>query len=535
MSELEQRLKELIAPWERIPGVAVCVVAGEAAPVVACAGYASLEYGLPITPQTRFNIASVSKQFTAFAIRLLEKRGRLSLDDPIHTFLPDLPEAFHEVQVHHLLHHTSGFRDMYNLQAYSGFRRDDVHTREQLLALTRRLAGLNFRPGDRFVYNNTGYVLAAEIVARLTGMDLRHFLEAELFRPLGMEHTLVCDNHKELIAGFAGHYNLLETGAYAKAFENVSVSGSTNIITTITDFARWLGNYTAPRVAPEVMLGLNHTRPFNDGRPCAYGCGLELSERAGKKLWTHGGGAGGFRSELIFVPEARVAVGVLSNNGSMDAVTLGNRVLGLVLPELAPKPEAGAGLTSAAFSEKEGKDLPGCYQMPDGLLATVEASEDRFYIQTPFYPTRLPLVKLDDRRYRIDLLNANIEAEYDAAGKVCAFNSTSPIGTLRAVKLPPVEVDEAALDQYTGRYFSAALLNLWEVSRSGGRLTLFHPHFPVIRLFPVLQDEFSSDTENFDRLKFVRNAAGQVMALELSGDRAFNIRFEKVKEISYVD
>lgn len=534
MNEIMDGISELIAPWQNIPGVAVCVVVRDQSPIIACAGFSSLEYQLKINTGTRFNIASVSKQFTGFAIRLLEQRGLLKLDDPLLKFLPDLPQAYKDIQVQHLLHHTSGFRDMYNLQAYAGFRRDDVHTREQLLALTRRQSSLNYQPGDRFTYNNTGYVMMAEIVRELSGQSMRQFLEAEIFKPLGMDDTFLCDNHKEMIPRFAGHYNLMEDGSYTKAFENVSISGSTNIITSISDFARWLSNYTAPRVEPDVMMSLNLTHAFNDGSMNTYACGLELSQREGKQLWTHGGGAGGFRSELIFLPEECVAVGVLSNNGSMDAVTLGNKILGLVLPELAPKAQGGAASKSAAFSEHEGKDLPGYYQMPDGLLATVEAEEDSFFIHTPFYPTRLPLKKTGENRYRIDLLNADMTPELDEHGKVRAFNSTSPIGVLRAVKLPPVEIDAQALAEYAGRYFNAELLNMWEVAAVNGSLVIFHPHFPEIKLFPVLKDEFSSETENFDRLKFIRSAAGQVTALEMSGDRAFNIHFDKVQAITFV-
>jgi CubicO group peptidase (beta-lactamase class C family) len=533
MKDLQQALAEIIAPWQDIPGAAVCIIQANQPPIFAFSGYASLEYGLRIDANTRFNLASVSKQFTGFAARLLEKRGLLSLDDPLQKFLPEWPDTYREIRIHHLLHHTSGLRDMYNLQAYAGFRRDDVHTREQLLALTLRQGQLNFLPGERYVYNNTGFILLAEIVQRLTGLDMRHFLEAEIFAPLGMSSTFLCNDHKEMIPGFAGHYNLQENGQYVKAFENVSVGGSTNIITSITDFARWLGNYVTPSVEPDVMRGLDLIHPFNDGSPNMYACGLELWQRGGRRIWEHGGGAGGFRTEMLFVPDAGVAVGVLSNNGSMDAATLGGKLLGLLLPELGPQAQASArDRRAAAFSEAERKDLPGYYRLPDGLLVKVEASENRLFILTPFYPVRLELVKTGEKRYRIEILNADMEAETDEHGKVCAFTSTSPLGAMRSVKIPPMKMDEAGLAEYTGLYWNEELLNMWEVGVSQGRLTFFHPHFPQISFDPVLKDEFSSQTEYFDKLKFIRGSDDQVIAFELSGDRAFDIRFRRVKEIA---
>lgn len=535
MNNLQDGIAELISPWREIPGVAVSIVVQDQEPVLAYSGYSNLENQLMINEATRFNIASVSKQFTGFIIRLLESRGMLKLDDPLLKYLPDLPATYQEILIHHLLHHTSGFRDMYNLQAYAGFRRDDVHTREQLLALTRRQSALNFKPGDRFTYNNTGFVMMAEIVHQLTGMTMRQFLEKEIFTPLGMNNTFLCDNHKEMIPNFAGHYNLMEDGSYTKAFENVSVSGSTNIITSMRDFSRWLSNYTDPRLEPAVMMGLDLTHAFNSGEMNSYACGLEISERNGKKLWTHGGGAGGFRSQMIFVPEDRIAVGVISNNGSMDASTLGYKLLDLVLPGMGIKGKGTAGSKSVAFSEHEGLDLPGYYRLPDGLLATVEAVDDQLMIHTPFYPTRVPLKKIGEKLYKIELLNSDLVPEYDEHGKLIAFNSNSPIGVLRAVKLPPVELDEQALSEYTGRYMNEELLNAWEVGLVNGSLALFHPHFPEIKLFAVLKDEFSSETENFERLKFIRNAENQVIALEFSGDRAFNIRFRRVEQVIYRD
>lgn len=532
MKDLQQAFEKLIAPWQNIPGAAVCIVLANQPPIFAFSGYSNLEYKLPISGDTRFNIASVSKQFTGFATRLLEKRGMLKLDDPLRKFLPEMPQTYQEIQIHHLLHHTSGFRDMYNLQAYAGFRRDDVHTREQLLALTQRQTELNFRPGERFTYNNTGFIMLSEIVHRLTGKNMRQFLEAEIFTPLGMKDTFLCDDHKEMIPNFAGHYNLLETGHYTKAFENVSVSGSTNIITSITDFARWLSNYVSPTLEPEVMMGLDLTHPFNNGSENMYACGLELSTREGRKVWEHGGGAGGFRSEMIFIPDAGVAVGVLSNNGSMDAATLGSKVLGLVIPELAPRSLGSAAVKSLAFSEPERNDLLGYYRMPDGLLTKVETSENQLFIQTPFYPVRLPLIKTGEKHYKVELLNADLEAEYDKDGKVCGFSSTSPLGAMHSVKLPPLEMDEAGLAEYAGRYWNEELLNMWEVGVTKGYLTFFHPHFPEITFSPALKDEFSSKTENFDKLKFIRNSDNQVIAFELSGDRAFNLRFKRVKEVT---
>jgi CubicO group peptidase (beta-lactamase class C family) len=531
MNKIQKGLEELLAPWKNIPGVAACIVTKDQEPVFAFSGYASLEYRLHIDANTRFNLASVSKQFTGFAIRLLEKRGLLKLDDLLRKHLPEFSETYKDIQIQHLLHHSSGLRDMYNIQAYSGFRRDDVHTAEQLIALTMRLTSLNFTSGERYMYNNTGYVLMAEIVRRITGMDLCSFLEKELFAPLGMTSTTILKDHKQMLPNFAGHYNLMESGEYTKAMENVAVVGSTNIFTTISDFALWLGNYVTPTCEPDVMTGMDLTHPFNDGSPAMYACGLEMVERAGKKVWTHSGGAGGFRTEMIYVPEAGVAVGVLSNNGTMDAVTLGGKVLALALPEMTPKAAQIAGVSVLDTSENEMKELAGCYRMPDGLLSTVVIADHKLFIHTPYYPFRLPLLKIGKGHYKIDILGAELQVEYDPSGQLCAVSSLTPLGPMHADKLPAIELKEDELGEYVGRYWSEELLNMWEVAIKGAHLSLVHPHFPALELFPVLKDEFSSELENFEKIKFTRSTNGQVNGLEFSGDRALNIHFQRVEQI----
>jgi CubicO group peptidase (beta-lactamase class C family) len=533
MEPIQKELEALIAPWQNIPGVAVCLVFADRAPVFACSGYSNLEYQLRMDENTRFNIASVSKQFTGFAIRLLEKRGLLQLDDPLQKYLPEMSQTYKDIQIHHLLHHTSGLRCMFNIQAHAGYRRDDVFTREQILALTNRQTSLNFFPGERFIYNNTGYILMAEIIQRLSGMNLRRFLETEIFAPLNMQNTFLSDDHVEVIPDFAGHYNLTEEGVYTRAIENVAVSGSSNIVTSISDFSRWLGNFVTPRLEPDVMMGLDLTHPFNDGSTNAYACGIELSERAGRKMWAHGGGAGGFRSHMIFIPDARVAVGVLSNNGTMDATTLGEKALGLVIAELAPKGAKGAGPKPTPPTKNEWEDLAGCYRLPDGLLARIEISDNSLYIHTPYTPFKLPLLEMGGNRYKAEGLGVEMEVEYDEQGKICAVVSESPMGSMRAEKLATVKTEEPGLAEYSGKYWSEELLNMWEVGITGGHLSLFHPHFPDLAFFPVLKDEFSSENHFFGKLKFIRNANDEVIALEMSGDRAINIHFKRVKEIIY--
>jgi CubicO group peptidase (beta-lactamase class C family) len=160
---------------------------------------ANLEYGIPITPETIFHIASVSKQFTAFAIVLLAKQGKLNLDDDIRKYLLWFPDMKSKITIRNLLNHTSGIRDQYNLLAIAGTRLDDVITQEQIIKILSRQQTLDFIPGQQFNYSNSGFLLAAEIVKTVTGQTLRQFTDSAIFKPLGMNNTHFHDDYTEVV------------------------------------------------------------------------------------------------------------------------------------------------------------------------------------------------------------------------------------------------------------------------------------------------------------------------------------------------
>ena len=531
MNKVRKDLDELVETWKAIPGVAVCIVSRDQDPLFACSGYASLEHGVLIDQNTRFNLASISKQFTAFAIRLIEKRGKLKLDDPIRQYLPEFSETYQSIQIQHLLHHTGGLKDMFNLLSYSGFQWEDVHSNEQLIALIKRQSSLSFTPGDRYFYNNMGYILLAEIIQRITGMDLPSFMEKECFLPLGMKDTSIPRGNNEVLPNVAEDYILGQDGEFKRVNENMLVIGSSNLFTTIYDFSRWLGNYVAPVYEPEAMMGMDLTQSLNDGSVNLYACGLLIMERDGRKIWTHSGFEGGFHTNMVFLPGSGLAVGVMSNNGSADMIELGGKVLGLILPK--PNQNLITRTSPQDLENEEMKEMKGCYQLPDGLILKIIIAEKSLLIRTPYSTDRLPLMKVGHRKYKIESIGMEMEAVPDEVGQIIAFNCQSSMGPLYAVKLPPLELESAELAEYTGKYWNEELFNMWELQVEEGHLTLFHPHFADVTLIPVLEDEFSSEIDRFEELAFHRSEDGRVNGLEFRGNRALYAHFKRVEKIIY--
>ncbi|MBT3267724.1 beta-lactamase family protein [Candidatus Poribacteria bacterium] len=336
------RLDALFAEWHRpsAPGAAAAVVQdGE---VVYAKGYgcANVEYGVGIAPSTVFDIASVSKQFGAYAIALLEDEGWLALDDDYRDRLPDMPDFGPTVTLRHLLHHTSGIRDWVPAMVMAGVRMDDTILFEDILRFARRQRDLNFAPGEQHLYSNTGYNLLAETVARVSGMSFRQFTHERIFGPLGMTSTHFHDDHREVIPGRAMSYEPDDSAAFVNATDNLTALASSSLHSTVEDLARWAVNLDTGAVGPVAALArMNAPGAAMGGANSTYGFGQVTDTYRGRPILHHSGSWRGFRSHLSRFPEERFAVVLLSNAATFRAGPLAREIADVFLESrLGPPP-----------------------------------------------------------------------------------------------------------------------------------------------------------------------------------------------------
>ena len=219
------------------PGCAVAVY--QNAKIVLAKGYgsANLEYGIPITPATPFIVGSVSKQFTAAAIALLVEEQRLALTDDVRKYVPELANYGTAITIDHLVHHTSGLRDWWELVGVAGLRYDDTYTAQDVLDMTARQHGLNFTPGERYLYSNTGYIVLGIVVQRVTGTSLREFAADRIFGPLMMADSHYQDDHTQPVRGRAYAYSPSAGGGYTINVWNNDLVGQGGVMTTVLDLA----------------------------------------------------------------------------------------------------------------------------------------------------------------------------------------------------------------------------------------------------------------------------------------------------------
>jgi CubicO group peptidase (beta-lactamase class C family) len=286
-------------------------------------GHANLEYDIHNTPQTIFHIASVSKQFVGFSIALLADQGKVNMNDDIRKYIPELHDQIAigfgtPITLNHLVHHTSGLRDQWNLLALAGWRLDDVITREQILRLISRQRELNFPPGDEMLYCNTGFTLLAEVVARVTGRSFPEWTKENIFDPLEMNNTLFYDDHEKIVPNRAYSYYMKDT-TYKKSVLSYANVGATSLFTTVEDLGKWAINFETMKVGnPKVMDMMEERFVLNKGDTMSYGYGMGIGKYKGLKTVSHGGADAGYRTFLLRFPEQHFSVSVFSNLASFS-------------------------------------------------------------------------------------------------------------------------------------------------------------------------------------------------------------------------
>jgi len=333
------RVDALMAPWNvgGAPGAAVLVIRN--GKVVHNKGYgtANLHERKPITPGTSFLLASVTKQFTAMAIMMLSEQGKLSYDDTLASFFPEFPAYARYITVRHLLNHTGGLREYDTLLVEAGLvRKSDYGIAKNLRAdsfeptvhdVLRILATQKeplFAAGEKYEYSNSGYVLLALIVEKVSGQRFATFLEQRIFGPCGMKHSQLYDETRPVIRDRATSYRK-ENGRFLEVNYAPSnfVYGEDNIYTTIEDLYLWDQALENNKLVTSATFqaALNPGK-LNDGSSTHYGFGWNLGERSGSKAYFHGGSWLGYRTAIMRIPEKRLTIAVLSNSAEFRRETV---------------------------------------------------------------------------------------------------------------------------------------------------------------------------------------------------------------------
>lgn len=478
-------------------------------------GTASLELGVPLSPQSVFYMGSVSKQFTAASVVLAAEQGFLSLDDDVRKYIPELPDYGHPVTLRQMLHHTSGFRDVLGLLHLSGRDAADLHPTAELIDLVARQKALNYIPGEEFLYSNTNYFLLAEVVKRSTKKPLSVFAAENIFQPLGMVHTRFYDDHTLVVPGRVPAYAPGTGGSFlvdwSTNYDNVGGGG---LMSSVDDLLLWDRNFYENRLGKGTLLKEMQTRGvLNSGKQISYALGLELDTYRGLPIVEHDGALFGYRTDILRFPQQRFTVLCLCNLSSADPTGLSHRVADVYLAkslQAASAPPQGAGTISD----------PGLFagrylDTRDHQVFSFTASGGRLVM---FGDTLRPI---GSNRFEGP---AGTTITFDGSGGIMKVRIEGVI-EFTGARIGEIHIAGAALAAYAGTYTSTELDATYRLSVEDGSLTLRTNWTRPLRLNPIIRDEFESG--NFGTLVFHRDSNDRVSGLSVFAGRTRNVTFEK--------
>jgi CubicO group peptidase (beta-lactamase class C family) len=502
------------------PGVSVAVYRAGKIIYSSAAGMADLEHDVPLTTRSVFDIASMSKQFTAMAVVLLQGDGRLSLDDEIQKFIPEVHTAGKKVTIRQLLQHASGIRDYLDLMELAGKDPDNsVVSQADVLDIISAQTRLNFDPGDAFRYENTSYALMATLVQRVSGKSLREFAAARIFGPLGMTSTVFRDNHTDLIKNRACGYEPRDSGwsSVTPIYDEVGDGG---VWTTVEDLAKWDANFYQPRVGGEQAIKLLQSQAIlNNGRKMSYALGLFVEKYRGFLMVSHGGVDPGYRAQMLRFPSERLTVAVLANNPAFDVEGLARQIADIYLPKsgnVEHMPLATPVPTNRSWPQLAGKYLD------EGTGRTREiVSRDNTLVLRSL-GREYPLEYIGGQRFRDPSDDTLLIFETKKTGSVRMTMSLD--GQMPSVSRKlPATLPAWNAAEYVGAYTSSEIGVTWHIQSQGPDLVL-RRRSEKIALSTLDSDEFAGD---LGLIHFIRSASGRVAAFTVTNVRDIGIEFRR--------
>jgi CubicO group peptidase (beta-lactamase class C family) len=495
------------------PGVAIAIERNGKLIYNKAFGLANLEHVVPNTTETIFECGSVSKQFTAAAILLLEKEGKLSLKDDVRKYVPELPVYEGVITIQHLLNHTSGLKDWGVIYGIAGWPRSTrVYSQELSFDIVFKQKSLNFPPGTEYSYSNSNYVMLVLIVERISGQSFAEFTSSRLFKPLGMNHTQWRSNFRAIVPNRAIAYSRSgETFLQDMPFENVHGPGG--LLTTTTDLLRWNQLLETHEWFGEQTSRLRIQRgKLNDGSEINYAAGLVNGQVNGFTSITHSGATAGYRAWLAYYPEKKLSVVALSNDASFAIGRISRGIAELFLGTEEP---ANKSIPTGAenIAEADLKKWAGVYRhIREPNVFEIEYKDGKLLLdKNPITVTHKDTLYFDQFRLFI------------SAGKTFTMRSSGNSGIYK--RMDPIDTRSQTLQSLVGHYFSSDADATLQIEIKSNEVWVHRKPGDSFKLTPVFRDGFR--TQGYGLIEFKRDKKGNVTGFDFSASRAYRVPFAK--------
>jgi CubicO group peptidase (beta-lactamase class C family) len=498
-------------------------------------GMASLELGVALSSRSVLDVGSISKQFTAMSILMLQKEGKLSLDDPIRKYIPEMPPYADRITLRRALSQTSGLRDLYVMWGQTGqsFAGDTIDA----LRIITRSAEPNYEPGARYLYTNSGWILAAQIVYRLTGKTLAQFAEERIFGPLGMRDTRYLSDAAMIIPGLATAYSPRQGGGYrvARSAYDGAIMGAGAVQTTVEDFGRWLANYDSAFVGSrDIIETMTTATKLNDGSPAtsgatqAYAIGLSVGTLRGLRVVSHGGSWAGYRGHFLRFPDQRFAVATFCNLSTSGPDSLARKVAGVYLGDRM-QPDSALLWTTALSAAPRAEVPASSLRAFAGVWRNIERGEvrrTRLVGDTLFSlgGERVRMVPLDVARFRAGPgTEIRFEGGDDAPSRMLVRTTGETVTYVRA---DTAVLSAAQLADFAGDYRNDEVETTQTGKVEKGQLAVYANNRRLGVLEPSYKDGF---TRGGNVIDVQRDAKGRITGFVVEAGRVRHLRFTRVR------
>jgi CubicO group peptidase (beta-lactamase class C family) len=519
------------------PGGVVGILSGDKILLAKGYGVADTENGRSIDATTTFDIASVSKQFTAFSILLLDEEGKIGLDDDIRTYLPYLPKYEHKITIRNLLQHTSGIASTDVLRLFAGMSLDEGWDQQKEIELIRQYPQLNFKPNTRHVYSNAGYALLAQIVKQVSGMSFSEYLNSRVFKPLGMNSALVYNDPAIKLENNSLGYKMVNGKPVMVSSTTDFSYGSGNIYIDLNDMIRWGQNFMSAKIGSSSIMNRIFT-PYNtleSGDSLYYTYGFNVIKYKGVKMVEHSGGVPGFRSQFMMFPDEKLTIILMFNNESINTRRLANSIADILLAgktvKETPKPRI-----EVAINFDRANQFAGNYQMEDGMELGFIVERDTFWLILPG-SDRFQLFAEKENSFFLKAFDAQCTFIKEPNG-----NGYEMLWHQGGIRYTSKKVGEKIiltpneLAGYAGRYYQKDLKVEYPVRFTNDKLTMDTPStfkkylgFDSVDLSHINGDRFLTD--KLGVIEFTRDNSKAINGfILLDVGRLQNIRFSLLKQ-----
>lgn len=510
------------------------VITGEHIVYTSGYGVANLENGVAISSSTVFNLGSTSKQFTAISIALLAQRGKLSFDDPVKKYLPELSAVYEGIRIRHLIYHTSGIRDYFDLLVLAGRDFNEIRFDDEIIRLLTQQRRLNFAPGERFAYSNSGYLLLSVIVQRVSDKTFRAFTDEDLFAPLGMKASHFHDRESACLAGLAVGYSTRPDGSFIGRSSSFDRVGDGGLFTCADDLFLWNKSLYDGALPHDITKVLSVPGRLDSGRSINYSLGLFIDEHEGFKTLSHRGRFPGFGAEMLRFPEKRFTIVCLCNLDEINPNLLAKNVATLFLQrQLDDKKRSippSKKQASAPPVPLKLKSLVGTYlDVSTGDVFSVKDYDRHIFIDGSEFLTQLtPVGKNQVRSVNV---HPAISMKFETRGDQAIGVSLEVEGQNTAMLIPVVVTPSTVPSrskEYSGRYYSDELSASYKVFPYKGQLMVQTTRNSAFGVTLILKDIYRfRKGHTVITIRFGRDKYQRVSGFKVDYGRAKGVDFIK--------